>query len=174
MLQFKKMSCTNWSMFKAQVCLLRGFPYATCSAVSKHQCSYWHNRNSYVLRGTRGPSNLEWWKKGPFQGQLVLNCHGGIIWRGLENTEAWASLVAQWLRIRLPMQGTQVWSLAREDPTCLRATKPMRHNYWACALEPVSHSYWARVPRARAPQQEKPLQWEARAPQWRVTPARHS
>ena len=40
-----------------------------------------------------------------------------------------ASLVAQWLRIRLPMQGTRVRSLAREVPTCRGATKPMRHNY---------------------------------------------
>ena len=56
-----------------------------------------------------------------------------------------ASLVAQCLRIRLPMQGTQVRTLVQEDPTCLRATKPVRHNYWACApqllkpthLEPV-------------------------------------
>ena len=29
----------------------------------------------------------------------------------------------------------------------------------------------ARTPRARAPQQEKPPQWEARAPQRRVAPA---
>ena len=41
----------------------------------------------------------------------------------------WTSLVAQWLRIRLPMQGTWVRYLAREDPTCREATKPMRHNY---------------------------------------------
>ena len=41
----------------------------------------------------------------------------------------WASLVAQWLRIRLPMQGTWVRALVQEDPTCCRATKPMRHNY---------------------------------------------
>ena len=40
-----------------------------------------------------------------------------------------ASLVAQWLRIRLPMQGTQIRSLVREDPTCRRATKPVGHNY---------------------------------------------
>ncbi|KAJ8791385.1 hypothetical protein J1605_004332 [Eschrichtius robustus] len=39
------------------------------------------------------------------------------------------SLVAQWLRIRLPMQGTWVRALVREDPTCLGATKPMCHNY---------------------------------------------
>ena len=43
----------------------------------------------------------------------------------------WASLVAQWLRIHLPMQGTQVRALAREYPTCRRATKPVHHNYWA-------------------------------------------
>ena len=40
-----------------------------------------------------------------------------------------ASLVVQWLRIRLPMQRTQVRSLAREDPTYRGATKPVRHNY---------------------------------------------
>ena len=40
-----------------------------------------------------------------------------------------ASLVAQWLRIRLPMQGTRVQALVWEDPTCRGATKPVRHNY---------------------------------------------
>ena len=84
------------------------------------------------------------------------------------------------------MQGTRVQALVQEDPTCRGATKPVHHNYWACALEPVSHNYWACVPqllslrattteahmpRACALQQEKPLQWEARAPQWRVAPA---
>ena len=39
------------------------------------------------------------------------------------------SLVVQWLRIRLPMQATQVQALVWEDPTCHGATKPMRHNY---------------------------------------------
>ena len=40
-----------------------------------------------------------------------------------------ASLVAQWLGICLPMQGTRVRALVREDPTCRGAAKPMRHNY---------------------------------------------
>ena len=40
-----------------------------------------------------------------------------------------ASLVAQWLRIRLPVQGTQVRALVREDPTCCGATKPVHRNY---------------------------------------------
>ena len=39
------------------------------------------------------------------------------------------SLVAQRLRIRLPVQGTQVRALVREDPTCCRAAEPMHHNY---------------------------------------------
>ena len=87
------------------------------------------------------------------------------------------------------MQGTGVRVLVGEDPTCHGATKPVRHNYWVCALEPASHNYWARVPqplsprattteahmpRARAPQQEKPPQWEAHAPQQRVPPARRN
>ena len=39
------------------------------------------------------------------------------------------SLVARWLRICLPMQGTQVQALVREDPTCHGATKPVYHKY---------------------------------------------
>ena len=40
-----------------------------------------------------------------------------------------ASLVAQWLRICLLMQGTRVRALVWEDPTCRGAAKPVRHNY---------------------------------------------
>ena len=39
-----------------------------------------------------------------------------------------ASLVAQWLRVCLPMQGTQVRALVWEDPTCRGAAGPVRHN----------------------------------------------
>ena len=55
-----------------------------------------------------------------------------------------ASLVAQWLRICLPMQGTRVRALVWEDPTCCGATRPMSHNYWACTSGVC------------APQQERP------------------
>ena len=61
------------------------------------------------------------------------------------------SLVAQWSRIHLPMQGTWVRALVWEDPTCRGATKPMRHNYWAWALEPTSHNYWAHMPQLLKP-----------------------
>ena len=51
----------------------------------------------------------------------------------VKNSASWASLVAQWLRICLPMQGTRVRARVWEDPTRRGATKPVRHNYWACA-----------------------------------------
>ena len=78
----------------------------------------------------------------------------------MSKPENWASLVAQWLGICLPVQGTRVRALVWEDPTCRRATKPVSHNYWACASG------------ACAPQRAR--QWETRAPRWRVAPARHS
>ena len=62
-----------------------------------------------------------------------------------------ASLVAQWLGVRLPMQGTRVRALVREDPTCHGATKPVCHNYGTCALEPVSHDYRACEPQLLKP-----------------------
>ena len=40
-----------------------------------------------------------------------------------------ASLVAQWLRICLLIQGTRVRALVWEDPTCRGATRPVSHNY---------------------------------------------
>ena len=38
---------------------------------------------------------------------------------------AQTSLVVQWIRICLPMQGTWVQFLVREDSTCCGATKPV-------------------------------------------------
>ena len=73
------------------------------------------------------------------------------------NLNGRASLVAQWLRIRLPMQGTWVRALVREDPTCRGATKPVCHNYWACTLEPASHNYWAHVPQLLKPVYLEPV-----------------
>ena len=62
-----------------------------------------------------------------------------------------ASLVAKWLRIRLPVQGTRVRALVREDPTCHRATKPVHHNYWA------------RVPQLLKPMHLEPMLRNKRA-----------
>ena len=76
------------------------------------------------------------------------------------------------------MQGTRVWALVQEDPTYRGATKhtaPQLLSLHSRAREPQllgprATTTEARVPRARAPQQEKPLQWEAHAPQLRVAP----
>ena len=73
------------------------------------------------------------------------------------NTPLGASLVVQWLRIHLPMQGTLVRALVREDPTCRGATKPVSHNSWACALEPASHNYWAHTPQLLKPARLEPV-----------------
>ena len=75
------------------------------------------------------------------------------------------------------MQGTQIRALVREDPTCRGATKPVHHNYWARApplLSLCATTAEVHVPRARAPQQEKPPQWEARTLQQRAAPAHHN
>ena len=40
-----------------------------------------------------------------------------------------ASLVVQWLRISLLMQGTWVQALVWEDPSYRAATKPVHHSY---------------------------------------------
>ena len=55
----------------------------------------------------------------------------------IQRTMCWTSLVVQWLRICLPMQGTWVWALIWEDPIRRGATEPVCRNYWSSHLEPV-------------------------------------
>ena len=67
----------------------------------------------------------------------------GIWWLWVGRTSAvkahvGSSLVAQFIRIHLPVQETQVRALVQEDPTCRGATKP---HYGVCALEPGSRNY---------------------------------
>ena len=66
----------------------------------------------------------------------------------LKNKPGTSSLVVQWIRIHLPMQGTQVRSLVREHSTCCGTSNPVCQNYWvpilqllkpAC-LEPMLHN----------------------------------
>ena len=68
------------------------------------------------------------------------------------------SLVVQWLRICLPVQGTQIQSLVCKDSTRCGQTKPLHHNYWARvpATEPMRPTAWTP--------QDKPPQWEAHTP----------
>ena len=83
----------------------------------------------------------------------------GPLW-GSEIEKSWTSLVVQWLRICLAMQGTWVQSLAPEDPTHLGATNPVCHYYWSWhALERVlcnkMRSLSPKLEKAHV-QQEKP------------------
>ena len=67
----------------------------------------------------------------------------------------WTSLAVQWLRLRLPVQGSRVQSLVQKDPACCRAARP-----GATTTE--------------APPQEKPPQGETREPQGGADPAQPS
>ena len=60
---------------------------------------------------------------------LVFKLYEELIPKNWKINPTRASLVAQWLRICLPMQGTRVRALVWEDPTCRGATKTVRHNY---------------------------------------------
>ena len=94
---------------------------------------------------TRGMT-LDYWPKGSSYSKLPLlykslnthlNCRAfklytvqmRVIWSGFERGKLGVSLVAQWLRIRLPMQRTQVRALVWKAPTCCGATKPAYPNY---------------------------------------------
>ena len=74
--------------------------------------------------------------------------------------------MVQWIRICLPVQGTQVQSLAWEDSTCRGAPKPERHNYWAGVLKLLKPA----CPRVCALQQETPPQWNPRTLQLERSP----
>ena len=81
----------------------------------------------------------------------VFSAPSGGVCRYVLKWQPGASLVAQWMKIHLPMQETQVQSLVQEDPTCLGATKPMYHNLWTGAQGPVSCNHWACVPQPLKP-----------------------
>ena len=69
----------------------------------------------------RGPSSY------PGKSKSASGNQVGQSYKKLDNLGT--SLVVQWLRIRLPTQGTWVRALVREDPTCRGAAKPVHHNY---------------------------------------------
>ena len=64
--------------------------------------------------------------------------------------------MAQWLRIRLQMQGIQVRALVWEDPTYRGALSQCSTATEQLSLRATNTE--AHAPRARAPQQEKPRQ----------------
>ena len=101
-------------------------------------------------------------------------------WPSLKSLQIGPPLVVQWLRICLPMQGMQVQALVRELRSHMpwsnwaRVPRLLSLSSRACKPQlqsPSATTTEACVPRAHAPQQEKPPQWEAHTPQQRVSPA---
>ena len=80
-----------------------------------------------LLKGKQKPVNLEFYCKNIFQKMSKMKVR--------------VSLVVQWLRIFLSMQGTQVWCLVLKDPTCHEALKLLHHNYWSpWTQDPMLHN----------------------------------
>lgn len=75
-------------------------------------------------------SKLLFWKNIHMRLEFVY------VWTYVNIEGSKASLVVQWLRIWLAVQGTLFLSLVQEDPMCLGVTKSTCHNYLSSALEP--------------------------------------
>ena len=83
-----------------------------------------------------------------FNIMMFFSCHLSEM---LKSEKLGISLVVQWLRICLPMQGTWVQSLVLEDPTCRGATKPGR------APQLLSLCSRARAPQLLRPTCQQPV-----------------
>ena len=104
-----------------------------CTLKLRQQCSYHQHiechKESWTSTVRKGKEKRE-----TNQVVIILKCVCKKMYRKVSDlirlkTAAGASLVAQWLRICLPMQGTRVRALVWEDPTCRGATRPVSHNY---------------------------------------------
>ena len=149
------------------------------SAISHHTHAHWFQSEKF-------PSSIRWapkyhfsffffkrtptyTKKKKFENQWSKNLHRvpsveiipPIMSIKKKKGNRRTSLLAQWLRICLPMQGIWVRSLVWENPTCQGATKPVHHNFWA------------RMPRACALQQEA-ITKRSLSTATRLTPTRES
>ena len=107
----------------------------------------WGKQNTSVEVELSG--NTLWWKiiENPLSHHFLDSRLSGASLR-INFGQEMQSLLMQWMGTHLPMQGTQVPSLVQEDFT---------------ATKPVHHIDWAYMPRACAPQEGKPLRWEAHA-----------
>ena len=154
----KSMSRSLFPMFSSSSFIVSGLTFK--SSIHFELIFYMEWDNGHILFFciwiTSFPNTFYYFFPTPFIEETVLSSCvflaplKKINWPG-------TSLVAQWLRICLPMQRTWVQALVREYPTCCGATKPVRHNYWACALEPVCHNYWACMPQLLKPSRLQPV-----------------
>ena len=159
-------SATRWCLRKSSTCLRWWLLWHNLKSAYLVDIQQMLSNLSLFLSTTQSFSN----GKRKFRNGLHLGCTSAcVLWTSLlickmkiilvllycllRILNDGTSLVAQWLRIHLPMQGARVRALVQEAPTCRGATKRLSHNYRACTLEPMSHTteptchnYWS--PRA--------------------------
>ena len=146
---------TSWMELENVVLRGRSQPQKPtyCDSLSQKQpesVNPWRQKADWCLPGAggRGERGMTAWKYFLWKCLELDQGDGCTTLNGLNVNAlfAWKWLilgtfsVVQQLRICLPVQGTQVWSLAGEDSTCHRVTKPTHHNYWTWALKSVSHN----------------------------------
>ena len=78
----------------------------------------------------------------------VFSAPSGGVCRYVLKWQPGASLVAQWMKIHLPMQETQVQSLVQKIPhaleqlnPCTTTCEPVLKGLWVATTEPVCHNY---------------------------------
>ena len=137
--------CSPLPNLEDSICFQRQQPFGFWSRNMLLKCQFliqivyftqcgWFFTTGHVLNVS--PLHIE------VSGRSLSRQHLGVICAQPANeSPLWISLVIQWLRVCLPMQGTPVQSLVREDPTYRGAAKPMCHNYRAWALEPGSRKF---------------------------------
>ena len=103
------------------------------------------------IEGRGEGDNREWdgWMASLTQWTWVWVDSGSWWWTGKPDVLRFMGLQRVWhdwaTELNWTEQGTWVWSPIWEDPTCLRASKPMSRNYWV------------QVPRAHAPRRKHSL-----------------
>ena len=127
----------------------------------------WSNRltlfSTLVLKGRAFNHQMGEWGQGSLKGLKLFHCmtfrHRNLalymyIYIYIERERGGGDFPAgsQWIRIHLPMQETQVWSLVQEDSMCCGATTLAHPNHWVCEprlLKPVQPR--ACMPRPLSP-----------------------
>ena len=155
---------------KMFTCTGQGGYCLTISFHHKYECYkyiFWSPQLSNYLSICGGVGAGIFWKMW-LRGLLLCSDHCASIPQGW--VWAWSRkwvrrkclegfLVVQWLRIRLPMQGTRVQALVREDPTCWGAAKPMHNKYWACEPQLLKPAHLEPMLRKRSHRDEKPAHY---------------
>ena len=123
-----------WSLTRFPISL--GFLYLTSTGIHVIGISLstlQMNKPGWESSDELGLSNTNNCARNDYSTPYAQNCAIKITVKQHLKSNTRASLVAQWLGVCLPMQGTRVRALVWEDPTCRGATGPVSHNYWACA-----------------------------------------